>query len=155
MHYSWKCNRESCLYLAISMNTRMPLLNESLAEEGSPEIREKLLVSIRQPSSRAVQKSTRNRFNIILDFEREVVAVARHWEHHPRRQTPAPLKARRRPSLAPARPCRAVTHLRLAISQRTITEGARCTGTLFIVQQPCYGLPTVDREPNLEAYPSR
>src|SRR6516162_10723978 len=50
------------------------------------------------------------------------------------------------------RPRRAVTHLRLAIGQRTLTEGVRCTGTLFIAQQPRYGLPTVDREPNLEAY---
>jgi hypothetical protein len=51
------------------------LLNEFLAEEGSPEIREKLLVSIRQPNSPAVLKFTFNRFNVILDFEKKEVTV--------------------------------------------------------------------------------
>jgi hypothetical protein len=53
------------------------------------------------------------------------------------------------------RPSRAVTHLRLAISQRTLTERAGCTGTPFIAQQPCYGLRTIDRDPNSEGLSSR
>jgi hypothetical protein len=51
------------------------LLSEFLAEEGSLEIREKLLVSIREPDSRAALKFTFNRFNIILDYEKKEVTV--------------------------------------------------------------------------------
>jgi hypothetical protein len=47
------------------------------------------------------------------------------------------------------RPCRAVTHLGLAIGQRTLAERARFTGTLFIAQQPYDALRPFDRDPRL------
>src|SRR6516162_11076290 len=47
------------------------------------------------------------------------------------------------------RPRRAVTHLRLAIGQRSLTERAGFTGTLFITQQPYHGLRPIGREPPL------
>jgi len=51
------------------------LLNEFLTEEGNPEVRRKLLVSIREPNSRAFLKFTFNRFNIILNYEKKEVTV--------------------------------------------------------------------------------